>query len=91
MYGLSIRQPVDATTGRGQNAGKMYGPGIRQPVDAATGRDQSASLREFVLNSHHPDPRRAWKGGSEPRLLPPDPVDPVDPLDRRNEFLNATV
>ncbi len=43
-------------------------------------------LREFVLNSRHPDPRRAWKGGSEPRLLPPDLVDPLDPLDRRTEF-----
>ena len=24
-------------------------------------------LREFVLNSRHPKPRRVWKGGSEPR------------------------
>ena len=24
------------------------------------------NLREFVLNSRHPDPRRAWKGGPEP-------------------------
>ncbi len=43
-------------------------------------------LREFVWNSRHPDPQRAWKGGSEPRLLPPHPLDPADPLDRRNEF-----
>ena len=37
-------------------------------------------LREFV-NSRHPDPRRMWKGGSEPQLMTPDPVDPVDWLD----------
>ena len=30
------------------------------------------------MNSRHPGPRRAWKGGSESRLLTPDPVDPSD-------------
>ena len=38
-------------------------------------------LRGFVWNSRHPDPRRAWKGGPEPRLLTPDPLDPLDPAD----------
>ncbi len=33
------------------------------------------------LNSRHLGPRRAWKGGSEPRLLTPDPWDPLDPVD----------
>ena len=37
------------------------------------------------MNSRHPDPRRVWKVGSGPRLLPPlsrdsrDPGDPRDP------------
>ncbi len=50
------------------------------------------NLRGFVWNSRHLDPWRAWKGGSESRLLPPhpldplDPADPADPADRRNEF-----
>ena len=45
------------------------------------------SLREFVLNSRHPDPRRAWKGGAEPRVvdqiigIPRDPGHPGDPGD----------
>ena len=26
-------------------------------------------LREFVLNSRHPDPRRAWKGGAKPQVV----------------------
>ncbi len=30
------------------------------------------------FNSHHPGPRRAWKGGSELRLLTPDPRDTED-------------
>ena len=32
---------------------------------------RSGGLREFVLNSRHPDPRRVWKVGSGARLLPP--------------------
>ena len=50
----------------------------------------TVNLREFVLNSRHPDPRRVWKGGSEPRLLTPDPedpLDPADPLDRSGESI----
>ena len=39
-----------------------------------------AILREFVFNSRHPGPRRVWKGGSEPRLLTPDPVAPLAPV-----------
>ncbi len=35
------------------------------------------------LDSHHPDHRRAWKGGSEPHFLTPLPVDPRDPPDPR--------
>ena len=35
------------------------------------------NLREFVENSRHPDPRRVWKGGSEPRSMPPDPGAPA--------------
>ena len=27
--------------------------------------NQTIHLREFVLNSRHPDPRRVWKGGPE--------------------------
>ena len=38
----------------------------------------SPVLREFVFNSRHPDPRRACWGGSEQRLLTPDPADPAD-------------
>ncbi len=34
-----------------------------------------------LFNSRHPDPRRAWKGGSEPRLLPPLLRDPQDCVD----------
>ena len=37
-------------------------------------------LREFV-NYRHPDPRRVWKGGSEPQSPPPFPDDPDDPDD----------
>ena len=40
------------------------------------------NLREFVLNSRHPDPRRVWKVGSGARLLPPlrrDQLDSRDP------------
>ena len=40
-----------------------------------TGKPCLPNLREFVLNSRHPDPRRVWKGGSEPRLMPPLPGD----------------
>ena len=43
-------------------------------------------LREFVLNSRHPDPRRVWKVGSGARLataLCRDPGDPGDPRDPR--------
>ena len=44
------------------------------------------NLREFV-NYRHPDPRRVWKGESEPQLMTPDPRDPLDPLDpRMNSF-----
>ena len=25
--------------------------------------------REFVVNSRHPDPWRAWKGGAEPQVV----------------------
>ena len=39
------------------------------------------NLREFVLNSRHPGPRRVWKVGSVARWLPPLPVDPVDLVD----------
>ena len=39
------------------------------------------NLREFVLNSRHPDPRRVWKGGPEGGFVTPDPLDPVDRLD----------
>ena len=35
-------------------------------------------MREFV-NYRHPDPRRVWKGGSEPQSPPPFPDDPDDP------------
>ena len=33
------------------------------------------------LNYRHPDPRRAWKGGSEQQSMTPDPRDPRDPRD----------
>ena len=55
-------------------------------------------MREFVLNSHHPDPRRVRKGGPKLRLLTPDlldpvdpldPLDPVDPVESGREFLEA--
>ena len=36
-------------------------------------------MREFVLNSRHPDPRRVWKVGSGAHLPTPFPRDPVDP------------
>ena len=36
------------------------------------------------MNSRHPDPRRVWKGVSEPRLMTPDPGDPRDPVDPRD-------
>ena len=39
------------------------------------------NLREFVLNSRHLDPGRAWKRGTESYFMTPDPADPVDPLD----------
>ena len=42
---------------------------------------QSCSLREFVVNSRHPGPRRVWKVGAGARWRPPLPLDPVDPLD----------
>ena len=38
-------------------------------------------LREFVVNSRHPGPRRVWKVGSEQQLLPPLPGNPRDPVD----------
>ena len=41
------------------------------------------SLREFVFNSRHPDPRRVWKGGSQPHFLTPLRADPADPADPR--------
>ncbi len=31
------------------------------------------------MNSHHPDPRRVWKGGAEQQSMTPHPVDPRDP------------
>ena len=34
------------------------------------------NLREFVLNSRHPDPRRVWKVGPGSHLLTPLPGDP---------------
>ena len=37
------------------------------------------NLREFVLNSRHPGPRRVWKVGSVARWLPPLPRDPLSP------------
>ena len=39
------------------------------------------NLREFVVNSRHLDPGRAWKGGPESQLMTPDCADPVDPVD----------
>ena len=35
------------------------------------------NLREFVLNSRHPGPRRVWKVGSVARWLPPLPASPA--------------
>ena len=46
--------------------------------------DPLHNLREFVLNSRHPDPRRVWKVGSGARLLPPLRRDPRDPRDQRD-------
>ena len=49
-------------------------------------------LRELLVNSRHPDPRRVWKGGAEPRFVDHirgirgigrDPGDPGDPRDPR--------
>ena len=48
-------------------------------------------LREFVLNSRHPGPRRVWKGGSEPRLLTPDPRDNRDPRESRMSSILAEI
>ena len=50
-------------------------------------RNKHNHLREFVLNSRHPDPRRVWKVGSGAHLLPSllgDPRDPQDPQDPRD-------
>ena len=44
------------------------------------GEGGSANLREFVLNSRHPGPRRVWKVGSVARWLPPLPLARVDPV-----------
>ena len=49
--------------------------------DSPYGADYSSYLREFVLNSRHPGPRRVWKVGSEQQLLPPHNRDPLDPLE----------
>ena len=40
-----------------------------------------SNLREFVLNSRHPGPRRVWNPGSEQHFSTPFPGDPGDPLD----------
>ena len=44
-------------------------------------------LREFV-NYRHPDPRRVWKGGSEPQSMTPDNRDPGDPGDPGDPRMN---
>ena len=44
---------------------------------------RSTLFEGVCFNSRHPGPWRAWKGGSEPRLLTPDPEDPGDPGDPR--------
>ena len=41
-------------------------------------------LREFVVNSRHLDPGRAWKGGPESQLMTPDCADPVNPVNPVN-------
>jgi hypothetical protein len=38
------------------------------------------SFEGVCVNSRHHDPRRAWKGSPESRLMTPDPADPLDPL-----------
>ena len=46
-------------------------------------KGDSHTFEGVCFNSRHPGPWRAWKGGSEPRLLTPDPRDPLDPRDPR--------
>ncbi len=41
------------------------------------------------LDSRHLDPRRAWKGGSEPHFLTPLPEDPLDPLDPEDPLMSS--
>ncbi len=44
-------------------------------------------LREFVVNSRHPGPRRIWMGGSEPQVLTPLPADCRDPADNSQKLV----
>ena len=63
--------------------GKITFPG-RPEADyygGSGGRSPRFNLREFVMNSRHPDPRRVWKVGSVAHWLPPLPVHPLDPVD----------
>ena len=46
-------------------------------------------MREFVLNSRHPDPRRVWKGGPEGGFGTPDPLDPLDPEDPEDPRMSS--
>ena len=59
--------------GFGHSVGRtVFGKLLAQPFKA-----MGVVLFEGVcFNSHHLGPRRAWKGGSEPQLLTPDPRDP---------------
>ncbi len=45
-------------------------------------------MREFVRTHVVLTPRRAWKGGSEQRVMPPLPGDPGDPRDPREPRIN---
>ena len=52
----------------------------KQTPDQPPKRPLCYDLREFVSNSCHPGPRRAWDVGSELRVLPPLPRIPLLPL-----------
>ncbi len=61
-----------------QDIEEVRGPGARRKTPSHT---IYTGIRGSLFNYRHPDPRRAWKGGSEQQLMTPDPGDPQDPED----------
>ena len=43
------------------------------------------------MNSRHPDPRRVWPGGTELRLMTPDPRDPGKSGESGDEFQKSPI